>query len=741
MNKLVILSGSRNFKHSANKKGRFGAPELYKNIKLDNFKSLIKQLESIQSKWKKDSVIDGALVGAYFERVIPKSSRISHLFRDKEKHQSNNSIRGVSFEETEKGVRHVFTYYMPLDVLRNDINNLHKIYNHIKRYCKDKITPKDLSNIVDGKIPPPIGLSKSTCAGLLADISKIDKFDLKAATTSKEEKSVVTLYKTSVNLHDILKRVGLNHLEVDQIDDSTLCMTREQLDIMIAKAPYLVAMHKSDEYQGADDTYSDTDTLMNAATIDPPNSEPIVGVIDTPFDETAYFHEWVKSETTVSTDILTPKDFIHGTAVSSIIVDGPRINPELEDNCGRFRVKHFGVAPAGRFSSSRILKEIRRIVANNREIKVWNLSLGSFMEIHPNFISPEAAALDSLQTEYDVIFIVAGTNRTDSNRNVKLIGPPADSLNAIVVNSLNSQDLPASYSRKGPVLRYFRKPDVSCFGGDDDKPMMVCSPFERPVRGTSFAAPWITRKVAYLVYRMHYNKEVAKALIIHAATGWKHSYENDVYLIGYGKVPVDINEIIGTREDEIRFVITHTTDAYQTYTYDIPVPYYNNTFPFYARATLCYFPICSRLQGVDYTNTEMDIKFGRVKGIKIEPIDNNLQGVGDYTQELPAREQYAKWQNIKQVSDEIPQSKNRRAKRQYGDALWGLSVTTKERLKTERTNETTFAVVVTLREMRGRNRYDDFIKLCQSRGWLVTEADINVNNDIYLKGEEYLHLD
>lgn len=35
--------------------------------------------------------------------------------------------------------------------------------------------------------------------------------------------------------------------------------------------------------------------------------------------------------------------------------------------------------------------------------------------------------------------------------------------------------------------------------------------------GTSFAAPWITRKLAYLIYVMGLSREVAKALIIDAA--------------------------------------------------------------------------------------------------------------------------------------------------------------------------------------------------------------------------------
>ena len=71
----------------------------------------------------------------------------------------------------------------------------------------------------------------------------------------------------------------------------------------------------------------------------------------------------------------------------------------MDDGCGRFRVKHFGVATAGGFSSFTILKMIRDIIASNRDIKVWNLSLGSAMEIDPNFISPEAAELDKIQYE------------------------------------------------------------------------------------------------------------------------------------------------------------------------------------------------------------------------------------------------------------------------------------------------------------------------------------------------------
>ncbi|WP_252827677.1 S8 family serine peptidase, partial [Fusobacterium necrophorum] len=133
-------------------------------------------------------------------------------------------------------------------------------------------------------------------------------------------------------------------------------------------------------------------------TIPSPTIEPTIGVIDTLFDETVYFSEWVEYHEMVSKDIpKIPKDYNHGTAVSSIIVDGAKLNPWLDDGCGRFKVRHFGVAVGAKFSSFSIIKQIKSIIANNSDIKVWNISLGSNQEINDNFISAEAATLDKIQ--------------------------------------------------------------------------------------------------------------------------------------------------------------------------------------------------------------------------------------------------------------------------------------------------------------------------------------------------------
>lgn len=352
------------------------------------------------------------------------------------------------------------------------------------------------------------------------------------------------------------------------LDRTTIRLYPEEVNQLIHKADYLISMSVTDLSGLTRNDILECEPVEEAAEnilIPPPGNEPIVGVIDTQFDETVYFHEWVDYHKAVDNNIpLQAKDFYHGTAVTSIIVDGPRGNPNLEDGCGHFRVRHFGVATHGAFSSFAILRQIRNIVSTNRDIKVWNLSLGSALEIKASSISPEGAELDRIQNDFDVIFVVAGTNKPKSAQGQMKIGAPADSLNSLVVNSVGFNKKPASYTRVGPVLSFFYKPDISYYGGDGntiDQRMVVCkdSMGASYVTGTSFAAPWITRKMAYLIYAMGLSKEIAKALIIDAAAGW-NSRDDLSYTIGYGVVPQHIDNIIYTPDDEIRFILTGTTD-------------------------------------------------------------------------------------------------------------------------------------------------------------------------------------
>ena len=738
MNSILQLKGQ--FEHQNGKPGggKRNLP-VGQHLERDHVIKLITDLETLQVYWKNHTLIQGALVSVYYNRVVAKSNRIQALLC-KGASDPNDSIRGAKFAGEAPHIQHVFTYYVSLDTISATIDRLTIVADIIEKDYHGKISHLDIEAVNSGrkKYSHAVRLAKTNFVNAVVDAFYVQKFSVDFAEAGEDGDAIITLYKTDVKTEDLFRTIGIDFLNAKQIDETTVLLRPDEITLLKEKAPYLIAMKVRDLRDiPAEESVADDPRLVQ---IPSPKQEPVIGVIDTPFSKDVYFSDWVTYESMLDEGIeLEPGDYIHGTEVSSIIVDGPSINPALDDGCGRFRVKHFGVAKRGRFSSYSILRSIRKAVSQNRDIKVWNLSLGSVLPIKPNFISPEAAELDKIQSEYDVVFVIAGTNGDPDQKRLP-IGAPADSLNSLVVNSVTLEGTPASYHRVGPVLSFFHKPDISYYGGDLGQPMHVCTPTgEGFVKGTSFSAPWITRKMAYLICTLGFSREVAKALIIDAAAGWDR--KDDVSCsIGYGIVPRRIEDIVKTPDDEIRFVMTGTTDSYETYTYRIPVPIYKDKQPFYARATLCYFPKCMRDQGVDYTSTEMDIHFGRVQEkngkASIVCINSNSQGDegGAHLHEPEARKLYRKWDNVKLISEEL---KDRAVPRKvYGAGMWGLSIKTKERLKEKNGRGLSFGVVVTLKEMNGENRIDDFIKLCMVRGWIVNRIDVENQIDIYNKAEE-----
>lgn len=751
MNHILHLKGRFDYRPNPSRPGPALLPK-GKIVNSHHLHDLQHQLESIATYWEQHTEIGGALVSVHYKTVVAKSNRLRALLSERGK-SPTDSIRGAKFiwEPNQSGAvtqKHVFTHYVSLPAIKNTIKMLFDAAHIIDTEYNGQISYEATVQISKKKtFSYSHLLSKSAFLKIIRDCFFVESFDIDQITSDITEESIVTLYKTDIETKALLKKFGITIYDDRIINQTTLRLNPDELQSLISQAPYLIAMNVTDLAQlTKDDFLPDSDS--GAINIPSPSNEPIVGVIDTQFNTDVYFHEWVEYHNMLSEDIpLRKEDFYHGTEVTSIIVDGPAGNPHLEDGCGRFRVRHFGVATSGRFSSFSILRSIRSIVSNNRDIKVWNLSLGSTQEINACFISPEAAELDRIQEEYDVLFVVAGTNRPFSETKKTLkIGAPADSLNSLVVNSVTTNHTPASYTRVGPVLSFFHKPDLSYYGGDGQAPsdrIAVCrdSSGAYYAAGTSFAAPWITRKMAYLIYIMGLNREVAKALIIDAAAGWERK-DNLSNSIGYGVVPIHISQIICSPNDEIRFILTGTAEDFETYTYNLPIPVVKNAHPFYARATLVYFPHCNRNQGVDYTCTEMDIHFGRLQTTssksRIVPINGNLQseeGLQTIYEEN-ARKEYRKWDNVKHISEPI---KTRAIPRQaYDSGLWGLCIKMKERMQSAAKQPLPFGVVITLKEMNGINRIDDFKKLCMARNWLVTQLDVDQQINLYNQAEEQL---
>lgn len=738
MNDLLLLKGQ--LQHSKAK--RPGAPELpvAASVSSDKLLMLCEELSAAACYWREGDYPFDPIVSAYYGDVVAKSNRIQRLLNGGGSADASESIVGARFEGEGESTRHVITHRVSLAAIEETMDLLDLCSSIVNEEFGGTIDHDGLARVAAGGLRSKgVAVTKTAFMQTIRDAHFVKHFGIKTSSTEVTDGSaIVSIFDAGyTDLRSFLGELGLI-LTPDRVQGNAVLLTAEELAYLSTSYPFLVSMVVDDLSQMTPDDVGLDEGSQGL--IPAPGGEPIIGVIDTPFDDRVYFSEWVESHDMLPGGIeARPRDRTHGTMVSSLIVDGPAINPELDDGCGRFRVRHFGVAPGGKSSSFAFMRSVSAIVSQNRDIKVWNISLGSESEVTRNFISPAAAMLDDLQSKYkDIVFVVAGTNKTEGHDQIRL-GSPADSINSLVVNATGFDGSTASYSRRGPVLDFFKKPDVCAVGGEGKRAMHLCTPTgEGRSSGTSFAAPWVTRKMAYLMQVMGLPREVAKALVIDSAAGWE--FDGDL-MRGYGQVPVRIEDVIQGQNDEIRFVLTGTSEGYETYSYGIPVPVSKEGHPYVARATLCYFPECDRRQGVDYTSTEMDLHFGRVndKG-GITPINNNRQGeAGSYVYEGKARSLYRKWDNVKHIGEEL--NPRGRQKKAYSTGMWGIKVRTTERGREKKGRGLPFGIVVTLKEINGVNRVDDFIQRCSLRGWIVTRVDIQNRVDVYNASEAEIEFD
>ncbi len=734
MNSLLQLKGEFGQKKRVGSVGASNLPKS-KSITSAHLKKLLNELEHLHNEWQQsEKYFDGVLIQVLYRDVIAKSRRLSEIF------SGNASIVGAKFSKNDKP-RHIITHYVGENLLRSAIKKYKNAVITIDSNYFGSLNYEQIKSINATKPNLQHGISRSSFVQLIVDSYFIESFFLERLEDDFAQDAIITIYDTGTDVLELMNKIGIKIPHVRLIDKTTLYLTPDQIKLLKLKAPYLIAMGTNDiSTLSRDDFESSYDNTL--VTIPSPTSEPTIGVIDTLFDESVYFSEWVEFVNMVDTDIPTSQDdYKHGTSVSSIIVDGATINPHLDDGCGRFKVRHFGVAAGDTFSSFTILRSIKEIILKNPDIKVWNISLGSIKEVHPHYISPEADFLDRIQHENNVIFVIAGTNKIQGYDEERYIGSPADSINSVVVNAVNELNLPASYARKGPVLSFFTKPDIAYFGGDIRSRMTVCTPTGKgtPI-GTSYAAPWIARKLSYMIDILGLSREIAKALLLHSAVDWKEKEVNADY-VGHGVVPQHIDDIVKSKDDEIRFVISGISEEHLTYTYNLPVPALGKKHPFIAKATMCYFPSCSRAQGVDYTNTEFEFAFGRISDDgKLKGIDKlKADAKTPFLYEGNARKLYRKWDNVKQLL-EVYTGKNQ-PRMAYSSKLWGITIRTLERLDTKHGKGLNFGVVITLKELSGKNRIEDFIRLCQLRGWLVNRIDVAQRIHIHNLAEEEVTFD
>lgn len=281
---------------------------------------------------------------------------------------------------------------------------------------------------------------------------------------------------------------------------------------------------------------------------------PIVGVVDSGISESvASLNAWVVGrESVVAQPYRNPS---HGTFVAGLLVWGDRLNPHLADvdsqACG---VYDFQVIPnwdpsrgdTEAVTEQEFLQALEDALKEHaNRIKVWNLSLGTDEVCSEDEFSALAEALDNLQEEYQVTFVISAGNyeslplldfpRMNGQVASGRITAPGDSVLGITVGSISHLEYavkgpkrgePSPFSRHGAGPNYIIKPDLVHYGGtcstDAAHRSGVRSVTETGCAedmGTSFATPLVARSLAQIYHQISPTPTpvLARALLTHHA--------------------------------------------------------------------------------------------------------------------------------------------------------------------------------------------------------------------------------
>lgn len=281
---------------------------------------------------------------------------------------------------------------------------------------------------------------------------------------------------------------------------------------------------------------------------------PVVGVVDSGISENvAALQGWVAGrESAVAAPYRNPS---HGTFVAGLVVWGDRLNPHLADvdsqPCG---VYDFQVIPnwdpaqgdTEAVTEQEFLQALEGALKEHaNRIKVWNLSLGTDEVCSEDEFSALAEALDNLQEEYQVTFVISAGNyeslplldfpRVNSQVESGRITAPGDSVLGITVGSISHLDYatkgpkhgePSPFSRHGAGPNFIIKPDMVHHGGtcstDGAHVSGVRSITETGCAedvGTSFATPLVSRSLAQIYHQISPTPTpvLARALLTHHA--------------------------------------------------------------------------------------------------------------------------------------------------------------------------------------------------------------------------------
>lgn len=489
---------------------------------------------------------------------------------------------------------------------------------------------------------------------------------------------------------------------------------------------------------------------------DPTVDYPVVGVIDTGTrNDDPLLSPWI-----LDREAYVPGDGVnhgHGTFVSGLIIHSQRLNHgDVRFPGCSSKILDVVAIPESGISEDELLTILEDILPKYQNVKFWNLSIGTSNAISDDMFSDFAVAIDRLQQQHQVVFILAAGNcrnfplRTwppEEDVHDDRICSPADSVRSIVVGavahthtaSTASRDGdPSPFSRKGPGPVYLPKPDLSHFGGNckadgscSQTGVMSLDGLGNLVEdiGTSFAAPLVTTLAANIANRIHGggSPNLTKALLIHSsALSSEISDSAMLHYRGFGTPPDP--EIILSCQPWMSTLIfelpIHAGIVYHKMDFPIPPSLLTATRTIRANIlmTLVYDPDLDASFGSEYCRSNIEASLGTLERDSKGKLHHNKQVPEDPKLRGSAYEQDLvkhgfKWSPVKVY--------RRKMTRGPGQFPWRLAISITHRAGVELFPPQPAALVITVSDPDKRAPvYNEMVTMMSRLGWGAYDLQI-----------------
>jgi hypothetical protein len=378
---------------------------------------------------------------------------------------------------------------------------------------------------------------------------------------------------------------------------------------------------------------------------------PQIGILDSGVASIRHLSQWqIGNEYNAAGLIENDIDRNHGTMVASIALYGDQLEQEEMTGCGPCMFANCIVntrPDLAKVSEDELIMYIRESVRQFPNIKIWNISQGSTLEVSNDVFSEFAVALDNIQKTHHILFCKSAGN---ANNPCRRISQGAESVYSLTVGSVcqtarSEKDCHkgtlSPFSRIGPGPEYLHKPEIVHYGGNfvTGINVMTAPGYFSQVKGTSFATPRVSTLAAHLAHRIGgmFNPTLIKALIVHYAQypSVVTKDSNDV-LNSYGfGIPTTIDRMLYNDEDEFTMVWqpeiepTSATD-YQIIGFPYPSSLVDAEGNFYGIITVTVVsnPYLMGSEGNEYCQTDIEVSLGPID--HIEYVSPGAPGVSPF---------------------------------------------------------------------------------------------------------------